>query len=51
MQNEIDQVVASENIKFRNLTKGELKSANNYWLKQKSFLKISKDRPINIALS
>ena len=47
--NEIDQVVASENIKFRNLTKGELKSANNYWLKTKIISQISKDRPINIA--
>ena len=27
--NSIDQVVASENIKFRNLTKGELKSHND----------------------
>ena len=47
--NEIDQVVASENIKFRNLTKGELKSANNYWLKTKLISQINKDRSINIT--
>ena len=47
--NEIDQVVASDNLKFRNLTKGELKSANNYWLKTKLISQINKDRSINIT--
>ena len=47
--NSINQVVASENIKFRNLTKGELKSANNYWLKTKLISQINKDRSINIT--
>ena len=47
--NEIDKVVASENIKFRDLIKGELKSANNYWLKTKLISQVSKDRPINIT--